>query len=369
MSSRLFLSDCVQIAADATRAGRMDRRTFLKTCALAGMSPALLGVPALAADKPAQVVHANWGGDAVTCTESIYGAAFTKATGVKVVVDGTGPLEGKIKEQVDAHNVTWDTCDGDFFNILRLGPEGKLEKIDYGIVDKDKILAPYTHEYGVLGYWYSYVIAWDSEKVAAEPTWADFFDVEKIPGKRTLYKWMNGALEGALLADGVAPDKVYPLDVDRALAKIESIKDHLVFWDSGAASQQMFTSGEVVMGNIWQTRAGLLEKDTKGRVKWTWKLGNAAPAAWIIPKGNPAGAEWANRWIANMQDPNLQIEAMKCFGQGPANPAASDLMTPELRRLHPAAPENLKQQVLLDSAYFAEKYDDVLNAYLDAISA
>jgi len=142
-----------------------------------------------------------------------------------------------------------------------------------------------------------------------------------------------------------------------------------VFWDSGAASQQMFTSGEVVMGNIWQTRAGLLEKDTKGRVKWTWKLGNAAPASWVIPKGNPAGAEWANKWIAHMQDPNLQIEVMKCFGQGPANPAAADLMTPEQRRLHPAAPENLEQQVLLDSAYFAEKYDDVLNAYLDAISA
>jgi hypothetical protein len=60
---------------------------------------------------------------------------------------------------------------------------------------------------------------------------------------------------------------------------------------------------------------------------------------------------------------------MGCFGQGPANPAATDMMTPEQRRLHPAAPENLEKQVVADTYYWAANYDDVLNAYLDAISA
>ena len=371
MSAKHFQQDCVEIALAELKAGRLSRRSFLGASALVGASPLLLSAGnALAADKPEQVVHANWGGDAVTCTQNNYGAAFEKEYGVKVVVDGSGPLEGNIKAMVEAGNVTWDCCDADFFNILRLSAAGQLEAIDYSIVDKAGYVAPYTHDYGVLGYWYSYVMAWDTEKVGpSAPTWADFFDVEKIPGKRTLYKWMNGAPEAALLADGVPPDQIYPLDLDRAFAKIESIKDHIIFWDSGAASQQMFLDGEVVMGNIWQTRADLIKRDSSGRVNWTFDGGNAAPAAWIIPKGNPAGAEWANRWLKTMQTPELQVEVMRCFGQGPANPAAYDLMTADERAITPGTPENLAKMVPLDSEYFAEHYDDALNGYLDMISA
>jgi putative spermidine/putrescine transport system substrate-binding protein len=371
MSARHFQRDCIEIALAELKAGRLSRRSFLGASALLGASPMLLSAGnALAQDKPAQIVHANWGGDAVTCTTNYYGAAFEKETGVKVVVDGSGPLEGNIKAQVEAGNVTWDCCDADFFNILRLSQTGQLEPIDYSIVDKAGYIAPYTHDYGVLGYWYSYVMTWDTEKLGkTAPTWADFFDVEKIPGKRTMYKWMNGAPEAALLADGVPPDQIYPLDLERAYAKIESIKDHIIFWESGAASQQMFLDGEVVMGNIWQTRSDLLKRDTNGRVDWTFDGGNAAPAAWIIPKGNPAGAEWANRWLANLQKPELQLEIMRCFGQGPANPAAYDMMTADERARTPGTPENLAKMVPLDSEYFAAHYDDALNDFLDMISA
>jgi putative spermidine/putrescine transport system substrate-binding protein len=372
MTARNFIRDRALIAADDYKAGRIDRRTFLGICALAGVSPAVLSAgSALAADKPAQVVHANWGGDAVTCTQEGYGNSFTAETGVKVEIDGTGPLEGKIKAQVESGNVTWDCCDVDCFNIPRLARQDMLESIDYSIVDKNKILAPYTWDHGVLGYWYSFILAYDKTKVGddAPKDWADFWNIDKYPGKRAFYKWMSGAPEAALMADGVPMEKVYPLDLDRAFKKIEEIKDHLVFWASGAESQQMFLQGEIVMGSIWHTRASVLERDTDGRIAWTWNQGNAGPAGWLIPKGNPAGREWANRWVAWMQDPKRQIEVMDCFGQGPANPAAADMMTPEQRRLHPAAPENLKQQIPINIEYFSEHYDEALNGYLDLISA
>ena len=36
------------------------------------------------------------------------------------------------------------------------------------------------------------------------------------------------------MADGVAPDKLYPLDVDRAFKKLEEIKPNItVWWTSG----------------------------------------------------------------------------------------------------------------------------------------
>jgi len=369
MTAQKFKEDCVDIWLSELKAGRINRRQFLTAAAAIGASPLLLSASDAFAAKPAQIVHSNFGGDAVHCTQDNYGAAFTKATGVKVVVDGSGPLEGTVQQMVEGGATTWDCCDSDCFSAIRLGHKGLLEPIDYKIVDKSKILAPYTYDYGVLGYWYSFALAYDTTKVPGEPTWVDFFDVDKIPGKRTLWKWMNGAPEAALLADGVAPDKLFPLDMDRALAKIDSIKDNVVFWSAGAESQQLFLDGEVVMGNIWHTRASVLERDTKGRVTWTWNQAIAMPAGWIIPKNNPAGAEWGNRWIAFLQDPQLQIDVMNCYGQGPANPAAVDMMSPEERRLHPAAPENLSKQVIADTYYWAANYDDVLNAYLDAISA
>ena len=261
-------------------------------------------------------------------------------------------------------------CDADGFNAIRLGRVGLLEPIDYSIVDRNKAFEGFTWDYGIVGYFYTYVLAWDKSKVSANPpTWADFFDVEKYPGKRTLYKWMSGAVEAALLADGVPPDKLYPLDLERAFKKIQSIKDHLVFWGSGAESQQMFTQGEVVMGEIWHTRASVLERDTNGRVTFTWNQGNVAPGTWVVPKGNPAGGEWAMRWIASMQEPKRQIEALKCFGQGPANPATAALLPPELRRINPTEPENFKLQIPLDTYYFGEHYDDALNGFSDMISA
>jgi putative spermidine/putrescine transport system substrate-binding protein len=371
MTAQRFSQDCVEVALANLKAGRISRRSFLAASALAGAGAvALSSSDLLAAGKPKQIVHANWGGDAVRCTGDIYGKAFTAKYGVPVVVDGSGPLEGSIKAMVDAKNVTWDCCDSDFFSVLRMGRAHELEPVDYSIVDRNGYMAPYTHDYGVLGYWYSYVMTWDTEKLGKNaPTWADFFDVEKYPGKRTMFKYMNGALEAALLADGVPPEKIYPLDIDRGLAKIEKIKDHIVFWDSGASSQQMFLDGEVVMGTIWQTRSQLIKQDTKGRVDWTFEQGNACPAGWLIPRGNPAGNEWGNRWLAHLQTPELQVEAMRCFGQGPANPKAYDIMSAEERAITPGTPENLKRQIPLDSEYFSAHYDDALNAFLDMISA
>jgi len=365
MSAERFAQDCRELF----RAGRLGRRQMLAAGGALGALAVAGSGRALAQDKPEQIVHSNWGGDGVRCTSDIYCAAFTKETAVKVVVDGSGPLEGTIQQMVESGATIWDCCDSDMFTAIRLGNKGLLEAIDYNIVDKAKILDPFAYEFGILGYWYSYTIAYDTTKIATPPTWADFFDVEKIPGKRALFKWMNGSVEAALLADGVAPDQLYPLDVDRALKKIASIADHVVYWNSGAESQQMLIDGEVVMGNIWQTRASVIERDTSGRIAWTWDQALAYPAGWVIPKNNPAGNEWANRWLAYIQDPALQIQVMDCYGQGPANPAATDMMTPEQRRLHPAAPENLAKQIVADTPYWAENYDNVLNAYLDAISA
>ncbi len=355
-----------------TRQDGFTRRQFIKTTALgiAAAGSGSLMFPDDSIAKPKQIVYANWGGDSVRCAMEAYGKGFTEKTGVKVVIDGTGPLEGKIKDMVEAKNVTWDLAEADPWSSYRLGRQGMLEPIDYSIVDKSKIMAPYAEKYGALCYTFAYGLTYNAKKFGndAPKSWADFWNIKKYPGKRALYKWMHGALEAALMADGVPPNKLYPLDVARAHKKIKEIKDHLIFWASGSESQQMFLQNEIVMGELWTTRAIVLERDTNSRIGFTWNQAIFSPSPYCVPKGNPAGPEWAMRFIAYAQDPNSQIEYLKCTGQGPANPATNKLLTPELKRINSSDPDNMKLMVPTDVDYYSKHYDEQLNQYLDMIS-
>ena len=79
-----------------------------------------------------------------------------------------------------------------------------------------KVVPDFAYKYGVVNYMFSTVMAWDTARVKAKPTLADFFDLKKYPGKRMLRKNSQAMVEMALLADGVPKDKLYPLDVPRA---------------------------------------------------------------------------------------------------------------------------------------------------------
>ena len=367
------LSDSAKRAADAFMKGRIDRRRFLRICAAAGVAPAILAPQQLLADDlPSKIVHANWGGDAARCYGAV-GTDFQAQSKIPLAIDGSGPTMGRIKQMVETKNVVWDVFDNDLFYGLELGRQGLLEPIDYSIVQKSKIANAdkYALQYAVAGYWYSNAIAYDTTKTGGQAPngWADFWDVKKYPGKRATYKYCVGVLESALMADGVAMESLYPLDIDRALKKIKELKDHLVFWSGGAESQQMLVQGDVVMAQVWHNRATVLERQTSGRITWTWNQATIGPGGWAIPKGNPAGAEWANRWIAYMQDPKEQLGVLDCMGFAPANGAAWDLETEAQRRLDPTRPENAKLQVPIDEAFYADHYDEMLNRFTDLISS
>jgi len=369
MKKQTFMQDMAEIAADRYVSGGLDRRSFLQICAAAGVAPGLLlSSRASAADE---VVVVNWGGDAVRYYGEAWGEPFEADTGIPVAIDGAGPTDGRIRAMVESGNVTWDCCDGDLFTPLSLGPRGLLEPIDYSIVDRNAVRPGHAFEHGIAGYLYSYVLAYDAEKFGDDPpqSWADFWNVEKYPGGRSFYKWMNGALEAALLADGVPMDEVYPIDMDRAFHKLEEIKPHVsVYWESGAASQQMFRDGEVSMGAIWHTRARLLELETDGRFTWTWNQGNAGGGCWVVPKGNPAGKA-AMEFIASAQIPERQLHLLNTQGNGLANPHGTHLVPDDLKRVDPGTPENWAVQLPMGVEWFAENYDDALNAWLDFISA
>lgn len=369
--NRHFLADCHQRLDEAYSAGRIDRRSLLKAAALLGIAPLALRPDPAKAASPA-LVFVNWGGDVMKAYDAAYIKSFTKATGIAVKQDGGGATEGGITAQFKSGKPTWDVVDADPFSANTLGPQGMLEPIDYTIVDKAKTRPGMAWEYEVSAYFYSYVIAYDAKKYGDKtPTgMADFFDVKKFPGKRALYKWASGMWEAALLADGVPKDKLYPLDLERAHAKIRAFKDNVsIYWGSGAESQNALLSGDASMALIWSPRASLLEKDTNGRIKYLWDDGILSPGGMAVIKNNPAGREAAMKYIAAMQEPSSQLIMFEMMGQGPGNPATDALIPADKKRYNCIDPVNAAKQVLLDMDWYTKHYSSAFDAYTKIISA
>lgn len=366
-----FQRDQIEILAERMKRGQISRRDFTTGLAM------LLGTSALglratpAAAQTKELVFVNWGGDAGAAYDAAYGKAFLESAGITVKQDGSGPTEGAIAAQIESGKPSWDIVDADPFSAEALGKKGMIEPIDYAVVDKSKFRPGFGWEYSSSTYFYSYIIAYDATKFKDNPpkSMADFFDVEKFPGKRSMYKWGTGMWEAALLADGVAPDALYPLDLKRAHDKIAAFKEHVVaYWGGGAESQSVLLNGEASMALIWSTRAKLIEQDSGGDIAFIWDQGLIAPGAMAVVKGNPGGKEAAMQFIASAQDPAKQVIMFNMLAQGPANPAADALLPPEDARYNPVAPENFAVQIPLDMPWYETNYGAALDEYLKIIS-
>lgn len=322
--------------------------------------------------QPKEIVLANWGGDAVGHFTKAFAEPWEADHGVDVVIDGSGPSQGKIRNMVESGAVTWDICDSGGGSSIQLGNAGYLREIDYSIVDRRKLLPGMDFQWGVTNYLYSFVLAYDTRAFPGRPprSWADFFDIEAFPGKRALLKDVMAHLEVALMAAGLAKQEVYPLTPAKeklALDAIRRILPHTIFPASGAESQQFMRNRDVVMGCFWNTRVKSIHEETRGLWDWTWNQGVLVPGAWVVPKGNPAGdSVWP--FIASMQTPERQVTLFERFGNAPANPAASALVRAELRRFNATDPENYAHQLPLDSAWYGSNYARINKDYLDTIS-
>ncbi len=148
---------------------------------------------------------------------------------------------------------------------------------------------PFAFDHGVGGYTYAYVLAYDTEIYKDHPpqSWVDFWDVKRFPGKRGLWRWMNGGFEAAMLSAGAARNKVYPIDLSLVMDRLKQLKPHLQTWESGAQSSQMLIDRVVGMSCIWHTRAVQLAAESKGRIAWTWADGILYPASGLYQRTIP----------------------------------------------------------------------------------
>ncbi|WP_206996967.1 ABC transporter substrate-binding protein [Trinickia mobilis] len=344
------------------------RRHFLG--ALAGLGLAAVGIGEAGAAPSEELVVANWGGPAAEAFIKVWGEAVRQQTGVKLVIDGSGPTPGKIRAMVEARKVAWDVCDATVGPALMLGNANLLEPIDYAIVG-NKVKPEYQYPWAVCNYIFSYVLAFNKTQLKGhQPTsWKDFWNFKDFPGKRALRGSCVGQLECALLADGVPPSKIYPIDLPRALEKIKEIREHAIFWKTGAQSEDLFRQGEVSMGNMWHNRTNVLRLESNGQIDWIWDGGVVAPAVWVVPKGNPAGKQKAMEFIRLALEPQSQAELFKIIGMGPSNPAAAALIPDNLKPFDPSQAKNLARQIPINEAWYRDHLAEAEAKYLDIISS
>ncbi|MGY4451167.1 spermidine/putrescine-binding protein [Bradyrhizobium sp. i1.3.1] len=182
----------------------------------------------------------------------------------------------------------------------------------------------------------------------------DFWDVKKFPGRRALRNHPIATLEAALMADGVAPDKLYPLDVDRAFKKLEEIKPHItVWWTSGAQSAQLLNDGEVDMEMAWNGRVSAVAKEG-AKVSFTYNQGVLQSTSLCILKGAP-NLETAVKFVNEAVDPVHQANLPLNIDYGPGNPKAFEtgVIKPERAAQLPSEPANAAKQALMSYAWWS----------------
>ena len=349
----------------------------LKTLLLGAAGAMALSGTAIAEET---ITVVSWGGAYTKSQVEAYHKPWMAGTGNKIISEDYNGGLAEIKAQVESGNVTWDIVDVELSDAVRACDEGLAEEIDMSTLPAGADGTPAADDFiagtldvpcAVPTIVWSTIYAYDSTKMPEGPkTIADFFDLKKFPGKRGIRKSPKANLEMALMADGVPADKVYevlstPEGVDRAFAKLDSIKSEVVWWEAGAQPPQLLADGEVVMTTAYNGRIfnAVAAEDKPFEIVWdgqVWDLD-----LWIIPKGAP-NKEAAMDFLRFSTATEQLAGQAAWISYGPTRASSTALIgsynsKPDLKMgpQMPTAPENFKNALQNNFEFWADNQDEL----------
>lgn len=270
--------------------------------------------------------------------ETIY-EPFRKETGIEVVP--VAATAAKLMAMMKSGQNELDVIDTGDSTLLELEKSNYLMPLAYEefkytkLADIDPIV---KRKYQVGSFIYAMVLGYNTKAMApgTEPkSWAEFWDVKRFPGRRTLPDMASGtpSLEFALIADGVPMNKLYPLDIDRAFKSMSRVRASVPkFWDTGALSSTMIADNEVAMGALWSTRAAAAQ-DQGAPVGLQWNQNALLVQAYGIPVGTrnlanakkfidySSSADAQSRWLAKYKAIPVNIKAYAATSNDLIDPA------------------------------------------------
>lgn len=272
---------------------RLRRRTL-------GVAGAALAMPALwlGARAVEKLLVRTPGGSYDEKRQHTVYEPFRKETGIEVVPVPSSA--GKLVAMFKAGRPDLDVIETGPDILWLLEDAGALAPIPYNefkFTNPDDIEAFAKTRFHVGMTSYSDVLGYNTKAYSADKvprSWAEFWDAKAFPGPRGMADMQSGVpnLEFALLADGVAPDKLYPIDIERAFKSLSRVRPAVVkFWDSGALSVQLLADGETVLSTIWSSRAqGARDKGAPVAIQWNQNLVNLTSTSIVKNTRNPSAA-------------------------------------------------------------------------------
>ncbi|HEC55109.1 MAG TPA: extracellular solute-binding protein [Gammaproteobacteria bacterium] len=328
-------------------------KTKLLTLAVASC----LTVTGYAKDERLTII--SYGGASKDAQVTAFYKPYEATSGKQIIAGEWNGEMAKLKAMVDTKSVSWDVLDVEDTDLARGCEDGFFETLDYSRLGiKEPLVDGAKGECGVGIFVWSNVLAYNTEKLKEAPTgWKDFWDLKKFPGKRSLRKSARGSLEFALLADGVKPADVYrllatPAGVKRAFAKLNEIKSSIQWWEAGAQPPQYLIAGDVVMSSAYNGRIHAA-KVAGAKLGIVWDGNLYQFDEWAIPKGTK-NIDAAYDFISFAMRPEQQKLYTEKMAYGPSNPAAAAMLDKQLASELPTYPDNMKNALQMDVAFWAE---------------
>jgi putative spermidine/putrescine transport system substrate-binding protein len=244
----------------------------------------------------------TWPGDYARAQAAAQMRPYAAARRVDVhIAEWDGDLK-EVARAVASHTYKGDVIDFELPTAVAACRHGLLEKIDAGRLPPGADGTPASRDFvaGAIGpCWigsvvYSQVIVFAPQRFsgATPARLADFFDLQKFPGRRALRRRSPRLnLEMALLADSVAPGDIYktlatPAGLARAFAKLDSIRAAIVWTDSAAEGLNLVRSGQAAFATT--LNGAIFDASRHGfhpGVIWDRQLYEFD--AFGVPKGDP----------------------------------------------------------------------------------
>ncbi|CAA9563354.1 MAG: hypothetical protein AVDCRST_MAG87-1756 [uncultured Thermomicrobiales bacterium] len=302
-------------------------------------------------------------GEYLDAVRTAFFDAFALATGATVRHQDFGREGfGGLIAQVESGEPVWDVLLVPAEEVLPLATSGYLEAIDYNVVDPTALYAELLFQHGVGARMYATTMVFPATAPAPPHDWAAFWDLESHLGTRALRKSPIGTLEFSLLADGVGMADLYPLDVPRAFAALNRIRNATLFYEDSKQPVEFVRTGQAGLASAWNVRTDL--PDVISLVTPQWNGGMVSADSWIIPRGAPnrdVGMSFIN--FATRAVPAANFSRLQSFG--PVNQDALALLRPDIVERLPNAPGRLSVQFFQNWGFWAEFRESLLVQFED----
>ncbi len=355
----------------------------MKTGLLASAAMGALVATAAPVAAETSLTVVSWGGAYTASQQRAYHEPYMEQNPDVTIIndDGSANALAGLRAQSQAGNVTWDLVDMLPSDAQLACEEGLILQIDH-----DEMLAaapdgtPASEDFlpGSLGdcfipqIVYSTVLTFNTEMFPEDQqpsSIADLFDVENYPGRRALQDRPGTNLEWALYADGVHPDEIYdvlrtPEGVDRAFAKLDTIKDHLVFWTEGSQAPQLLADKEVAFSTGYNGRMFNAAEVEGQPFQIIWDGQVVEWDGWVVPAGGN-NVEAVMDYLYWATDSQRLADQAKYISYGPARASSGELVSThadlgiDMNPHMPTHPDNYQTPIILDNEFWTDYGDEL----------